>query len=147
VAFLRRQGTDVEATADIVSETYLVAVRNLRRVPGDDEAAAAWLCGVARNHLRNHRRTQGRRHRLLGRVMSHAGVFGSPVAVPVDIARIAARRAWRELAPSDRDLLELVVAGVPIGEIAEQLGCTVGTARMRLSRARHRLLLSLSETG
>ena len=56
-----------EAAWDCVQEAFLTALRR----PGDaaPDDPGAWLCGVARNHARNRRRSEVRRSRLLGRLL------------------------------------------------------------------------------
>jgi RNA polymerase sigma-70 factor (ECF subfamily) len=133
------------AVDDIVSETYLVAWRRLADVPDDDERAAAWLCGVARNLARNHVRGELRRRRLVERMkgLGETRLEGIASVEPaLSAQRLVAADAWRELAPGDRQLLAWAAAGWSNDDIAAELGIRPGTVAMRLMRARNRLAVN-----
>jgi RNA polymerase sigma-70 factor, ECF subfamily len=63
LAYCRRR-TDPDAAADAVAETYAVAWRRRRDLPGDEQEAIAWLVGVARRVLLQRQRAEARRTRL-----------------------------------------------------------------------------------
>ncbi len=52
------------AAEDVVGEAFLVAWRRFENLPRDEEAARAWLFGVARNVILNNRRGAERREAL-----------------------------------------------------------------------------------
>jgi RNA polymerase sigma factor (sigma-70 family) len=68
-----------------------------------------------------------------------AGVLKKEQSVAVDVA-------LELLAPDDAKILELVYfEGLPIADVAEQLGIARGAADMRLTRARRKLATKLVE--
>lgn len=46
---------------DVLQETWLTAVRRIRHFDPEEGCFLAWLCGIAANILRNHRRLRERR--------------------------------------------------------------------------------------
>lgn len=125
---LRRTGS-VDATEDIVAETFLVATRKPRRC-AEPAAARHWLLRVATLQTN----AWVRRRRLAG---------GWPVAdLPApDAARVGeALEALRDLAIHEQEVLSLkYLADLSIEDIARVLRCRRGTVKSRLSRARDAL--------
>ncbi len=126
---------DLELARDLTQDTFLSAYRALP----DTEITnlSGWLYRIATNHALSH----FRRKRLVswvsltklvatGHDPSVAG-HGEWVAMSQSV-----EKALAELDPKDRACLLLKAAGFSSEEIAEQLGCSPGAARTRLSRAR-----------
>lgn len=67
-AQLARQGVDAATAADVVAETFLTAL--VRRESFDERRGSgeAWLVGIARHKLGDHRRRSQRLRRLAGRL-------------------------------------------------------------------------------
>lgn len=132
--YLRRR-TNPEDAQDLVTETFLVAWKRIDRVPPHE---AGWLCGIARNLLRNQQRSQRRRKSLIDRV----AVLHPPQPTIEDLAlgrddQIVA--ALRHLPPSDQEVLMLRAwDGLSGAEAAAVLGCTSAVYNVRLFRARKR---------
>ncbi|ONI84408.1 RNA polymerase subunit sigma-70 [Actinosynnema sp. ALI-1.44] len=135
------------ATADdLLSETFLIALRRRRSYDPARAAVRTWLYGIATNLIREHVRAELRALALTARAASERAISGSAhdgmVADRVD-AQSAARRlatALAKLSPADRDVLLLIsLAGLNTGEVAEALGIPVGTVRSRLHRVRKQL--------
>jgi len=145
---LRRTATADDA-ADVVADTFLTAWRRLDDVP-DGERARLWLYGTARKLLGNHYRSLHRQRRLteqlrtdLPRLVGHTT---SATGDGPDADSISA--AFARLTGQDRDLLILVGwEDLDPGQIAEVLGCTRATARVRLHRARKRFTQALEKEG
>lgn len=135
--FLRRTAAD--PAHDLVAEVFLVAWRRRQTAP-DGPELRPWLFKVARNVLRNHRRTVTRRRRLADRLRAAArpGV-AAPPPEPSDVgARL--RRALSQLREPDREILQLAAwEQLTTGELAAVLGCAPNAAAVRLHRARNRL--------
>jgi RNA polymerase sigma factor (sigma-70 family) len=142
---IRRTATREDAE-DIVAETFLTAWRRLEGLPPGSDARP-WLYGVARKVLANHRRGELRRERLTGRV--HANLDPSlPHPADADhwVAWVAA--AFARLGKDERELLALVAwEELDLGEIATVLGCSRNAVRIRLHRARRRLVRELQRNG
>lgn len=136
---LRRASAD--AAHDVAAETFLVAWRRLNRLPKDP---LPWLLGIARKTLANQRRGQRRRNALVSELSQHgrSGVVAETAEMKLTLGEIAA--ALERLSDADREILELIAwEGLEVGEAAQVLGVSAGTARVRLHRARRRLTTKL----
>ena len=139
---LRRTDSPDDAV-DAIGETFLTAWRRLDAVPPGD-GTRLWLYGVARRVLANHHRGAARRELLITRLRSQF----AEAAPSVPQHREEVRAAFAGLTPDDRELLSLTGwEGLSPSEIAEVLGCRVGTVRVRLHRARKRFAGQLALTG
>lgn len=142
---VRRVAAPADA-ADVVAETFLVAWRRLDEVP-PGEQARPWLFGVARRVLSNLYRSERRRDALTDRLRaSLAEVVPAPA---FDLSPV--ETAMSRLPDDDQELLRLVAwEELARDEIAMVLGVSRATVRVRLHRARQRLLVqmrSLDEAG
>lgn len=133
-----------ETLADeLASETFLRALRGVRRYDAVYPDARPWLYAIATNLIGSHRRAEGRRLRAyarmpLGDVAPEAP--GTALAPPL-------AAALADLPDADRDALLLVAWGeLSYEEVARTLGVPVGTVRSRIHRARGRLRAALAET-
>lgn len=137
---------DADAAGDVVAATFLAATESAGRFDPRRGEPAAWLYGIAGNVLAGRRRRAAAEARALTRYRERHDP-------PVDEygrleERLDARRrvgpadtALRLLPPAERELVRLIVhAGMTLREAAAALDIRPGTARMRLSRARARLL-------
>jgi RNA polymerase sigma-70 factor (ECF subfamily) len=69
LAFLVRRTWDPEVAVDILAETFAVALVSNHRFRGRrDEAARAWLYGIARHELADHFRRDGAQRRAFARL-------------------------------------------------------------------------------
>ena len=139
----RRVGVDV--ADDLVSETFLTAMRGKRNYDAARGSVVGWLYGIATNLLRGHAKREARLLRTAERYGVDLGVAETlehTVVTRID-ARAHLRLIAAELArmsAADRDLLLLVsLAGLSVQEAAEALGLNPGTARSRLHRLRAKL--------
>lgn len=139
LAYAVRRVTNPADAADIVAETFLVAWRRLDEVP-PDEQARPWLFGVARRVLANYYRGEHRRLALGERLrMSLHEVVPAPEARGTVV-----ELAMERLSVDDRELLRLVAwEALAREEIAMVLQISRATVRVRLHRARRRLLAEL----
>lgn len=136
-----------EPAHDLVSETFLVALRQRRTYDPGQAAVRSWLYGIATNLLRRHIRQEVRALRATARATAAGAVkpesdHGGRVADRVDAEVMAARlaSALAELSEGDRDVLLLTSwAGLDSAEVATALGIPVGTVRSRLHRVRKSL--------
>jgi RNA polymerase sigma-70 factor (ECF subfamily) len=140
LAYAVRRVTDPADAADIVAETFLVAWRRLDEVP-PDEQARPWLFGVARRVLANYYRGEHRRHALGERLRTSL----REVVPATDDAGTVVEVAMERLSPDDRELLRLVAwEALAREEIAMALQISRATVRVRLHRARRRLLAEMA---
>ena len=130
-AYLLRR-TDPATADDALMEVFVVACRRPRDVPAEP---LPWLLGCARRVLANQRRGAGRAAALADRI----AVAGPPAVVPADSDQ-PVLEALSRLSEGDREiLLRHAWEGLEPAELAVVLGCSGGTARVRLHRARRRL--------
>jgi RNA polymerase sigma-70 factor (ECF subfamily) len=132
---LRRVSNPADA-ADVVAETFLVAWRRLDDVPPGD-ATRPWLFGVARRVLANHYRGERRRDALAERLREQL----TDVVIEPDEADTPTLAAMRRLPDADQEVLRLLAwEELARDEIALVLGVSRAAVRVRLHRARRRLL-------
>lgn len=148
LGYARRRTDTIDDAHDVVSETFMTAWRRLDEVP-EGERARLWLFGVARRNLANHHRGR-RRYRDLSQRLQREPASSDDVAAAglggMETVSIAA--AFERLSESDQDVL--VMAGweqLDAGQIAEVLGCSRPSARVRLHRARKRFTAALAAEG
>ncbi|HEX6360210.1 RNA polymerase sigma factor [Actinophytocola sp.] len=143
-----RLGT--QTAEDVAAETFLVAFdRRGSFDPGRGDLRV-WLFGIATNLVARHRRKEARHYRALARLEVTSAVEGHESRV---VASVAAKRLLPRLAPAlsrlskgERDVLLLVALGqLAYDEVAEALGISPGTVGSRLTRARKKLNLVLSQ--
>lgn len=127
-----------DAAADLVQSCALKALGNRGAQPRP-EAVRAWLFTIVRNswidsYRRDHHRDEEADTGSAPNGFDHRYDDGI-------IAEITVRQALRQIAPTHREIIELVdLAGFRYGEVASILGVPQGTIMSRLSRARQALL-------
>jgi RNA polymerase sigma-70 factor, ECF subfamily len=146
----RRVGTTI--ADDLVSETFLAALRGRH---GYDPARAGvrpWLYGIASNLLRRHVRDELRELRATARladphvVEAPEGRIADRLDARTRVARLAG--ALARLSDGDREVLLLTSwAGLSPVEIAQALDIPAGTVRSRLHRVRRWLRANAAEQG
>jgi RNA polymerase sigma-70 factor (ECF subfamily) len=107
-----------------------------------------WLFGVASRLIANEKRADTRRDRLRGR-LSNDAVAPQQVADHADtvINRVRVREALESLPARDREDLRLIEwDGLNISEAATVSGCSQAALRVRLHRARRKLIEQLADT-
>ncbi len=119
---------------DLVEETLLVVWRRIDSVP--DEAELPWMIGVARNVLRNARRSQYRRTNFES---SLPLTPNEPSAEDLVIADVGVRDALIALNDDDREVLMLNAwDGLDTHALGIALSITTNAAAVRLTRAQAR---------
>jgi RNA polymerase sigma-70 factor (ECF subfamily) len=119
---------------DLVEETFIVVWRRISDVPVDAELP--WTIGVARNVLRNARRSQQRRSRFENSLTPRAGDSSAEDYV---IADTSVRDALLRLSEDDREILLLNAwDGLDTKALATALSTTTNAAAVRLTRAQAR---------
>jgi RNA polymerase sigma factor (sigma-70 family) len=133
---LRHAGPD--RAQEIVAETFLVAWQRLADVPGH---GLPWLLVVARNTIRHSDRSRYRDRLLtaeLGRLIELTDKRANTEAVVAE--RDLLLRALGALPRQQREALLLVSwDGLSVTDAAQVAGCSTGTFKVRLHRARRRL--------
>jgi RNA polymerase sigma-70 factor (ECF subfamily) len=142
LTFLVGRTWDPEVAMDILAETFAVALEARRHFRGrDDEAARAWLYGIARHRLSDHFRGSGAQRRALARL----GIARRPLT-DIEYERIEELAGSRELRDQVADKLEAlpldqreavrlrVVEEQGYQTLSKTLDISQGTARARVSR-------------
>ncbi len=144
-----RRVQDRGQAEDACSTVFVEAWRHRATLDVCDRAGLPWLYGVAKNVLRNQRRTLRRREAALTRLPRPISDFEcvEDVDERMDAVR-AARHAWQlidALPPPERAVVVLCLADeLSYTSAAARLGVPVGTVRSRLFRARAQLVRSAS---
>lgn len=134
-----RLGADL--ADDVVAETFLIAFRRRAEYDLGRPDARPWLYGITSLKIRDHRRAEVRRHRLLAKAeASHADdSFDERSADRMSAEQLQTRlrSVLAQLSRADRDLLLLIAwAELSYEEAAASLGLPLGTVRSKLHRIR-----------
>jgi RNA polymerase sigma factor (sigma-70 family) len=144
--FIRRRA-DFDAAEDLAHETFLVAWRRFDDVPSSEDAARAWLFGVARNCLLNDHRARERYAQLGVRIgiAMESRSQSTPDAVAVQLDLIA---AWQSLSHGQQEVLSLALwEELPAVSAGKALGISAAAYRIRLHRARNALRRNLQDSA
>lgn len=144
---LRRTGGDADMAEDALGIVFLEAWRRRGDVDLTSRPVMPWLYGVARNVLRNQRRSVRRREATLRR-LGHAGLPRSDDVVSEHVERRqqmdALLHTLRTMPPAQREVVGLCLLDDRSYEaVAGTLEIPIGTVRSRLSRARGQLALAI----
>ncbi|HEV7192293.1 MAG TPA: sigma-70 family RNA polymerase sigma factor [Jatrophihabitantaceae bacterium] len=130
----RRVGSD--RAEDVVADAFVVAWRRLGEVPADHQRG--WLFGVASRVIANEVRSVGRRQRLAWRIARHLDLGDIEASDVGEVVRAVLAR----MPESYREALQLVEwDGLEPTEAAAAAGCSAAAFRVRLHRARRRLVV------
>lgn len=141
--FLARRTADPQIALDLWAETFAQALEGRSRFHGTAESAAEarWLFGIARNLLAGYYRRGEIEQRALGRLkLERAPATPEVLAQLEEAAALGDLRrelgaALAELSPGVREAVSLrVVHELDYTVVAERLGISEGTARVRVSR-------------
>lgn len=145
---VRKLTADEASAEDALQETYVAAWRSLDGFRGEG-TARAWLYGLARRHAaRTWRRRAGepRATESLEQLAAMAGWGADPESVASraeDRATLLA--ALATLSPADQDaIVRCDLEGLAPSEAAAELQISAGALRVRLHRARLRLMAALN---
>jgi RNA polymerase sigma-70 factor (ECF subfamily) len=126
---------------DLVEETLIVVWRRIDSVPSDAELP--WMLGVARNVLRNARRSKNRRSAFESRLAPTPDDASAEEQV---IADDSVRNALASLPDDDREILLLNAwDGLDTHALGAYFVISTNAAAVRLSRAQHRFRELLNE--
>jgi len=136
--YIRRLVRDRAAADDVVQETWVAAYRGLRRL-ADPERLRAWLYGIARNQARNALRREERARldyvedEVLEAIPDDGGE--APELRAEQAAQV--HRCLDQISPAHSEALILCyMENLSYEEIADVIGCNIGTVRSRLHYAK-----------
>ena len=149
-SYFVRRTADPALAADLTAETFAQAFANRRRYRNTGEPATAWLFTIAARQLNEF----FRRERVSTKYRARLGI--RPEAQADEFDRVddldELRRRMPELRRALGTLTEASAEAVTLRighqwsyqQLADHLGCTPGTARVRVSRALNQLEQQLS---
>jgi RNA polymerase sigma-70 factor (ECF subfamily) len=147
--YLHARCRDRTVAEDLTADTFLAAVGQVQR-DAVDEVTVAWLIGIARHKLVDHWRRTARRPRTTE--LDEDAIAGTAAPAPAGRGGFNGDEVWdavldrqrvgavmAELGPHHRSALVLrYYDGLPVPEVAHQLGRTVEATETLLVRARRR---------
>jgi RNA polymerase sigma-70 factor (ECF subfamily) len=149
-----RRCSHPEDVADLVSDTFFIALQAAGRYIPETDTALPWLFGIARRVLAKQRRGAAGIRRLLVKSTNSQSLISTSeedaIASAIDAARQrpALEEALSSLSHVERQVLELVAYdGLSPGEAAVVLNVTPNAARLRLSRARRHLRQTIESSA
>jgi RNA polymerase sigma-70 factor, ECF subfamily len=139
--YVRRIVPDRGTADDVAQETWVAAYRGLRRLK-EPERLKAWLFGIARNTALNAlRREERARLDYVGDEVLEALPTDEDDAFDLRAEQASqVHRALGDISPAHAEVLILRhVEDLSYEEVAEVVGCKVGTVRSRLHYAKRAL--------
>ena len=125
--------------ADLTAETFAAALVSASRYKETGAPAASWLMGIASHQLKRYlrrRRVETRARERLGIPQLSLDDYSyERIEEQIDSQTHVLYDAIRHMSPRARDAVLLRV-GLDLGyeDVAERLGCSVGAARVRVTR-------------
>jgi RNA polymerase sigma factor (sigma-70 family) len=136
-----------QIAADLVSETFAVALENAQQYDPSRGASGAWLWGIARNQLRRYHRNAAVDARARARLAIQTPLVSEDDLDLIDTAsdrrsiEVAIEAALEGLSPRlAAAVRSRVIDENPYDVVAEQCGCSESAARVRVSRGLSLLL-------
>jgi RNA polymerase sigma-70 factor (ECF subfamily) len=141
--YFYRRTWDAEVTRDLVAETFAVVWLKRATYERRPQPGAAWLFGIARKELAMYRRREVVRTRAVRRLGVSLGPLSSEVITSEIEERVDAQRyrealveALATLTKREREAVVLrVIHDRSYREVASELECSEGAARVRVHRA------------
>jgi len=134
---------DDRSADDLAQETFVSAIRAVRRFRGDS-SARTWLLSIAHRRCVDELRTRTRR-----RALGSTGAEHVPLAVDVSAdpaETVVVHDTLARLEPDRRAAFVLTqILRMSYAEAGAVCGCPVGTVRSRVARARDDLIRQMAE--
>jgi len=146
--FIQAQVRDADEAEDLTSETFARMLHGLDGFRGE-ASFKNWLYQIARNAVRNYRRSAG--YRLSMPLSARLSLVESDLEAPADDAEgqaelHAAIELLQPLPPRYRQVLELrFLSGMSIDETAERMDVTVANVKVLQHRALKKAALIMEE--
>jgi RNA polymerase sigma factor (sigma-70 family) len=134
-----RMGVESGDAADVVQETFMIALRRFAQFdPQAEGRASSWLYAILHNVIRNHARGERRRRARIDQVAAQTSL-GEPSrgAAPTSLGARLLAEFLAELDEDKRNVFVLAeLEGLSGPELADALGIKLATAQSRLRLAR-----------
>lgn len=133
--------SDPAVADDVTQEVFLAVIRDAARFEPGRSSVVAWLCGIARNHVRRRLERDRRLVSFDGQAepVDEIAASGPGVLETIDRAdRVeAVRRAVQSLPLTYREAIVLCdLQEMSYADAAAALDCPIGTVRSRVHRGR-----------
>ena len=125
---------DYEVSRDIMQESFTRHFKHSRNSP---EASAAFLFTIARNALVDYQRHEKKVSLIQDYAPQLPQDIEADLIVREEFRSVA--EAFKKLSAEDREILGLVVSGLPYSQIGEILGLSEQNIKVRVHRARVKL--------
>jgi RNA polymerase sigma factor (sigma-70 family) len=151
VAFALRRCRTPEEVHDLVAAIWLEVIEAADRFDPDRGRALAWIYGVSANLVADRRRREAREQQALRRlggrrVLDDDDLERLEAAIDAERMSEPLRGGIEALSHSERVAFELVaIEGLNSRQAARSLGIEPAALRMRLARARRKLIEILPE--
>ena len=143
--YVYRRTGDLHATEDLVSDVFLTALRTLPRFRYRGVPLRFWLLRIATNAV-NHWSRRRRRRPLHVRLFQIEEPAESAASTEGQTNQQEARGALLALPPKFQTVLALhYFEELSVKDMADVIGCRVGTVKSRLARARDALRRELQQ--
>ena len=146
LGYFQRRVHDPDLALELTAETFAVAFEKRARFRWMGKSPGAWLFGIAKRillrHLRRNNTEQRAVQRLGIQIPRHDDESNRRVEELLDGEALAllVGSALDQCRMADREILQRhIIDEMPYPELAEELGCSVNTARVRVHRALARL--------
>ena len=134
---------------DVTQDVFIAVIKDAARFDASRATVAAWLCGIARNHVRRRLHVD----RGVATLDDDSVDAALPVVAPDPLADLTQAERLESLNKAVLNLpiryREVVVLcdlqEMPYAEAADALGCAIGTVRSRLHRGRALLTAKMQE--
>lgn len=147
LGWFQRRTFSAQVSADLCAETFAVALERFDAYDPERGDLGAWLWGIARNLLRQYHRSEA----VSVRARAKLSIVTADVAdddldridreVDLPVIEKTVARALSQLSPSLSAAVRLrVIDGEAYEEVARRCDCSVGAARVRVSRGLAQLL-------
>lgn len=144
--YFSRRVEDRQACYDLTAETFATLYLQRKKFDPKQGSLEQWLYGIARNHLARYHRKQSVESRAMKKLrVRHSNQSFDETddvvdRLGVDEATPSLHAAMADLSEKDRQIVELrVLGGLSHAEIAAELGCSTGAARIRVFRSLKKL--------
>jgi len=133
---------DYEVSRDIMQESF---TRHFQHSRNSSETSPAFLFTIARNALVDYQRHENNYTLIQDYAPQPSQDIEADFLVREEFRNVAA--AFNKLPGEDREILGLVVSGLPYSQIAKTLGLSEANIKVRVHRARVRLRDILQNGG
>ncbi len=132
--YLMFRSGDYEVSRDIMQESF---TRHFQHSKNSSEVSPAFLFTIARNALIDYQRHENNYTLIQDYVPQPSRDTAADYIVREEWRNVS--EAFNKLPNEDREILGLVVSGLPYRQIGEILGLTQANVKVRVHRARVRL--------